>query len=60
VPAKPSTAPAGSTRSPLAVCAASVAGELNSVRKPKLMWRKAAADTGIDGEPVKLATHRGA
>jgi len=27
---------------------------------PKLMWRKAAADTGIDGEPAKLATDRGA
>jgi hypothetical protein len=36
------------------------AGEFNSVGMPKLMWREAAADTGIGGEAAELGTDRGA
>ena len=36
------------------------AGELNSVRMPKLVWGEAAPDAGIGSEPTKLGTDRGA
>ena len=37
-----------------------LAGELDSVRMPKLMWGEAAPDAGIGSEPTKLGTDRGA
>jgi len=36
------------------------AGELDSVRMPKLVWGEAAPDAGIGSEPTKLGTDRGA